>query len=96
MNFSTANQRKVLQTHDFVVSYSKMAITGGKSKWACHIKSCLNCSMAGLSSSSITKLAKDEYVSMEVLVKVCTALGVDIGDIMEVISSREKQILVYR
>lgn len=52
--------------------------------------------MAGLSSSSITKLAKDEYVSMEVLVKVCTALGVDIGDIMEVISSREKQILVYR
>ena len=39
--------------------------------------------MAGLSSSSITKLAKDEYVSMEVLVKVCTALGVDIGDIME-------------
>ena len=52
--------------------------------------------MAGLSSSSITKLAKDEYVSMEVLVKVCTAHGVDIGDIMEVISSREKQILFYR
>ena len=44
--------------------------------------------MAGLSSSSITKLAKDEYVSMEVLVKVCATLGVDIGDIMEVVSSQ--------
>lgn len=38
----------------------------------------------GLSSSSITKLAKDEYVSLEVLVKVCCALKADIGDIMEI------------
>lgn len=40
---------------------------------------------AGLSSSSITKLAKDEYVSMEVIVKVCNALSVDIGDVMEIV-----------
>lgn len=40
---------------------------------------------AGLSPASISKLAKDEYVSMEVLVKVCHALHVDIGDIMEVL-----------
>lgn len=40
---------------------------------------------ASLSSASVTKLAKDEYVSLEVLVKVCNALKVDIGDIMEVI-----------
>lgn len=39
---------------------------------------------ASLSSASVTKLAKDEYVSLEVLVKVCNALKVDIGDIMEV------------
>lgn len=40
---------------------------------------------AGLSPASITKLAKDEYVRLEVLVKVCSALDVDIGDIMEVV-----------
>ena len=52
--------------------------------------------VAGLSSSSITKLAKDEFVSMEVVVKVCNALSVDIGDVMEVVPSTkdtEAQIL---
>lgn len=42
--------------------------------------------LTGLSPASVTKLAKDEYVSMEVIVKVCKAMNVDIGDIMEVIS----------
>ncbi len=42
--------------------------------------------LAGLSPASVTKLAKDEYVSMEVIVKVCGALQVDIGDIMEIVS----------
>jgi len=41
--------------------------------------------LTGLSPASVTKLAKDEYVSMEVIVKVCAALKVEIGDIMEVI-----------
>ena len=40
----------------------------------------------GISPSSIAKLGKDEYVSLEVLVKICEALQVDIGDIMEVTS----------
>lgn len=40
---------------------------------------------AGISPSSMAKLGKDEYVSLEVLVKICTALSVDIGDIVEVI-----------
>lgn len=40
--------------------------------------------LTGLSPASVTKLAKDEYVSMEVVVKVCNALNVEIGDIMEV------------
>lgn len=46
--------------------------------------------LAGLSPASVSKLAKDEYVSMEVLVKVCSALQVDIGDIMEMIVIEEK------
>lgn len=41
--------------------------------------------IAGLSPASVTKLAKDEYVSMEVIVKVCSALQVDVGDIMEIV-----------
>lgn len=40
---------------------------------------------AALSPSSVSKLARDEYVSLEVLVKVCNALNVDIGDVMEVL-----------
>lgn len=39
----------------------------------------------GISPSSISKLSKNEYVSMDVLVKVCTALGVDFKDIMELV-----------
>ena len=42
--------------------------------------------LAGLSPASVTKLAKDEYVSMEVFVKVCTAMNVEIGDIMEIVN----------
>lgn len=42
--------------------------------------------LAGLSPASVTKLAKDEYVSMEVIVKVCTAMNVEVGDIMEVVN----------
>jgi len=40
---------------------------------------------AGLSPASVAKLSKNENVSMDVLIKVCTALNVDIGDIMEMI-----------
>lgn len=41
---------------------------------------------AGISSSTMAKLGKDEYVNVEVLVKICNALGVNIGDIMDVVS----------
>ena len=44
----------------------------------------------GLSSSSITKLAKDEYVRMEVVDKVCQALSVDIGDVMEIVPNQKE------
>lgn len=42
--------------------------------------------MAGISSSSIAKLSKNNYVSMDVLVKVCTALNVDFADVIEILS----------
>jgi len=40
---------------------------------------------SGISSSSMSKLARGEFVSLEVLVKVCTALKVDIGEVMEIV-----------
>ena len=39
----------------------------------------------GLSSTTIAKLSNHENVSMEVLIKVCTTLSVDLGDIMELV-----------
>lgn len=43
------------------------------------------CEAAGISSSLIAKLGKNENVTVEVLVKICTALQCDISDIMEII-----------
>jgi len=40
---------------------------------------------ASLGPSTVSKLSNNEYVSMDVLVKICTALGVDFGDIMELV-----------
>ena len=33
----------------------------------------------------ITKLSKDEVVSMDILIKICRTLNCDIGDIMEIL-----------
>ena len=41
-------------------------------------------SATGMSRNTLSKFSKNEYVSMEVLVKVCRILECDIGDIMEV------------
>ena len=45
--------------------------------------------IASLSPSSVAKLAKNEFVSLEVIVKVCAALEVDVGDIMEIVKIDE-------
>ena len=37
---------------------------------------------AGVAPNTMTRLRRDEEVSLAVLGKICTALGVDIGDIM--------------
>ena len=41
--------------------------------------------IAGISSASVTKLAKNEHVNTEIIEKVCTALQCDVSDIMEMI-----------
>lgn len=40
---------------------------------------------AKISSSTIAKLGKNEYVALPILVKICITLDCDIGDIMEVL-----------
>lgn len=41
---------------------------------------------AGISASLITKLGRDEPVTTTVLMKICTVLHCDIGDIMEIVN----------
>lgn len=40
--------------------------------------------LSGISRGTLTKLNKDENVSTETLVRICTALKCDIADIVEV------------
>ena len=42
-------------------------------------------SIANISSTSITKLAKDETLRTDTLDKICLALQCDISDIMEIV-----------
>ena len=43
------------------------------------------CEAAGISHASVAKLGKNENVTTDVLVKICTALQCDSSDIMEII-----------
>ena len=40
--------------------------------------------IAGISQASITKMGRNGYVSTETLMKICSALGCGIGDIVEI------------
>lgn len=42
--------------------------------------------LAGISSSSITKMGHNENVNTEVIAKICSALHCDVGDVMEVLN----------
>lgn len=46
--------------------------------------------MAGVSANIITRLKRDEYVSIESIEKICKALGCDVDDILEFIDEEEK------
>jgi len=43
----------------------------------------------GISPNTLTKLSNNEFVSMEVLVKICRALDCDFGDIVEIVKSAD-------
>ena len=48
------------------------------------------CAAAGVSHASMAKLGKYENVTTDVIVKICTALNCDIGDIMELVPEDTK------
>ena len=43
----------------------------------------------GLAPNTMTKLRRDEEVSMSVLARICKVLGADIGDIVEFINTEK-------
>ena len=79
-------ERVVQQTFTMRISYKKL--------W----KLLIDCDMsqselrlqAGIAPNTMTKLRKDEEVSLSVLVKICSALNANIGDIMDLIPEEEK------
>ena len=42
----------------------------------------------GIAPNTMTKLRRDEEVSMAVLIKICTALNANIGDIMDLVTEK--------
>jgi len=44
--------------------------------------------MANLSSATLTKLNKNEFVSMDVLAKICDALDCNLGDIADMVKNK--------
>ena len=40
---------------------------------------------AGIAPNTMTKLRRDEEVSMSIIVKICTVLDANIGDIMDLV-----------
>ena len=45
--------------------------------------------MAGISFNILAKLGKDEFVSMESLMKICATLNCNIGDIVDFLPESE-------
>lgn len=45
----------------------------------------------GLSTSTMSKLSKDENVNMDIIEKICTVLNCDVGDIMEFVPDKKEE-----
>ena len=75
---SIANKR---EADCMKISYSKL--------WKLVVENKMNrkelARAAEISANTVTKLAKNEAVSLEVLVRICKVFHCDIGDIMEII-----------
>ena len=48
------------------------------------------CAKAGISSASVTKMGKNGHVTTEVLVKICSALGCKVEDIIEIVDTNPR------
>lgn len=42
---------------------------------------------ANISANTLAKMSKNDFVSMDVLIRICAALECDIGDIVEVVQT---------
>ena len=47
------------------------------------------CKAAGISGGVLLKMSKEENVNVDVLTRICGALGCDFGDIMEFIPNED-------
>ena len=45
---------------------------------------------ATIGTTTLSKLGKDQFVSMEVLVKICKVLNCNIGDIVDIVCDDEQ------
>lgn len=48
--------------------------------------------LAGISSSTLAKLGRDEYLSMESIERICFALDANVGEIMEFVKTDEEKV----
>lgn len=44
---------------------------------------------AGIAASTLSRMNKNEYVSLEVLAKICIALDCDLGDVVEIVKNQQ-------
>lgn len=48
------------------------------------------CELTGISPSTISKMAKDDVVSMEIVARICDKLNCTFDDIVDIIPDKEK------
>ena len=69
-----------------LVSYNKL--------WKLMIDLNLNktqlCKVAGISTNVVAKMSKNDFISMESLLRICKALHCDVGDIVEVVEESDQ------
>ena len=46
----------------------------------------------GVSTATIARMSKSESVSLEVLMKICKALGCNVGDIVDVVNNDNDEV----
>ena len=48
--------------------------------------------LTGISASSIAKLSRDEYVIMDVLIKICSVFDAQMSDVVEIVYNTPKEM----